>query len=110
MAHHAPARSTSSYTASPTATYTSCRASTPCSPAERSATYTPQPLAPVSAAPTFLAPTASTLVKSRLTDADVVGGLLPPLDTNQQSAAVSAVHRARTARTAGGRGRNKRSS
>ena len=41
-------------------------------------------------APSFLAPTASTLVKARLHDADIVGGLLPPLDANRQSAAVSA--------------------
>ena len=52
--------------------------------------FTPLPVTPTVAAPTFLAPTASTMVKGRLHEADIVGGLLPPLDSNKQSAAVSA--------------------
>ena len=52
--------------------------------------FTPPPVSPAAASPTFLAPTASTMVKARLNDADVVGGLLPPLDTASRSAAVTA--------------------
>ena len=52
--------------------------------------FTPPPVTPATTAPTFLSPTASTLVKARLNEADIQGGLLPPLDATKQSAAVVA--------------------